>query len=93
MGEIMKEIVDEAIVEKFDIAVRLVKDGGTYIVLQAPVDQEGTYNEQDFSVFGQAAGLETSEFDNADNAQTFFNDIQILDNKQLSERYPKMWVQ
>jgi hypothetical protein len=89
----MNEIADEAIVQKFEIAIRLVKDGGTYLVLHAPIDQEGKYNEHDFSLFGKVAGYKTSEFDNADDAQTFFNDIQILDNKQLTERYPKMWIQ
>ncbi len=89
----MEEIADEAIVEKFGIAIRLVKDSGTYMVLQAPVDQEGKYNENDFSVFGKDAGYKTSEFDKESDALTFFNDIQILDNKQLTDRYPKMWIQ
>ncbi len=89
----MKEIMDEAIVEKFEIAIRLIKDSGTYIVERAPVDQLGEYNENDFSVFGAAAGMHTSEFDTQDDAQTFFNDIQILDNNQLTERYPKIWTQ
>ena len=87
----MEEIADEAIVEKFGIAIRLVKDSGTYIVQQAPVDQEGEYNENDFSVFGGEVGYDSSEFDNELSAQKFYNDIQILDNEQLSERYPKMW--
>ena len=86
------EIVDEAIVEKFDIAIRLMKDSGTYLVKQAPLSQDGTYNEHDFSVFGGLYGFDTSEFDNEDDAQQFFNDIQILEQNQLSERYPKIWV-
>lgn len=89
----MKEIADEAVVEKFGIAIRLVKDSGTYLVMQAPVDQEGKYNENDFDVFGGTVGFDSSDFDNEDDAQKFFNDIQILDNEQLAEWYPKMWIQ
>ena len=89
----MKEIVDEAIVEKFDIAVRLVKNNMTYIVQQAPIDQEGTYNEHDFDVFGGTGGFHRSEFDDLDEARNFFNHIQILDNEELTKRYPKMWIQ
>jgi hypothetical protein len=88
----MKEIADESVVEKFGIAIRLVKDGGTYLVMQAPVDQEGTYNENDFEVFGGPVGYDSSDFDNEMSAQKFFNDIQILSNEQLAERYPKMWI-
>ncbi len=88
----MKEIADEAIVEKFGIAIRLVKESGTYIVQQAPVDQEGRYNENDFDVFGGKVGYDSSEFDNELSAQKFFNDVQILSEKQLSKRYPKMWI-
>jgi hypothetical protein len=88
----MQEIADEAIVEKFGIAIRLVKDGGTYIVKQAPVDQEGKYNENDFSVFGGTVSYDSSEFDNEEDAQKFFNDIQILSEKQLAKRYPKIWA-
>jgi len=85
----MKDIEDESIIEKFGIAIRLVKDSGTYIVQQAPVDQEGKYNENDFRVFGGPAGYDSSEFDNEMSAQQFFNDIQILSNKQLSERFQR----
>jgi hypothetical protein len=88
----MKEIADESIVEKFGISIRLVKESGTYLVMQAPVDQEGNYNENDFEVFGKTVGYDTSEFDNEMSAQQFFNDIQILSNEQLAERYPKIWV-
>lgn len=88
----MKEIVDEALVEKFGIAIRLVNESGTYIVQQAIVDQEGKYNENDFSMFGGKVGYESSEFDNELSAQKFYNDIQILSNDQLAERYPKMWM-
>ncbi|MBS3801771.1 MAG: hypothetical protein KGY65_03385 [Candidatus Thermoplasmatota archaeon] len=88
----MEEIADEALVEKFGIAIRLVEDSGTYIVQQAPVDQEGKYNENEFRVFGGPVGYVSSEFDDEDDAQKFFNDIQILSNDQLSERYPKMWI-
>lgn len=89
----MKELVDEAIVEKFEIAIRLVKQNTTYIVEQAPIDQEGTYNEHDFDVFGGIGGYQRSEFDDMDEARKFFNHIQILDTEQLTKRYPKMWVQ
>ncbi len=88
----MEKIADEAVVEKFGLAIRLVKDSGTYLVMQAPVDQEGKYNENDFEVFGGTVGYDSSEFDNEMSAQQFFNDIQILSNEQLSERYPKMWI-
>lgn len=88
----MEEIADEAIVEKFGIAIRLVKDSGTYIVKQAPVDQEGKYNANEFRVFGGPVGYVSSEFDNEEDAQNFFNDIQILSEKQLIKRYPKIWA-
>jgi len=80
------------IVEKFGLAIRLVKESGTYIVQHAPVDQERKYDENEFRVFGGPVGYESSEFDNEDDAQKFFNDIQILSNEQLAERYPKMWI-
>jgi len=88
----MEEIADEAIVEKFGIAIRLVKDSGTYIVKQAPVDQEGKYNENEFRVFGGPVDYDSSEFDNEEDAQKVFNDIQILSEKQLAKRYPTMWA-
>jgi len=90
--ETMTKIIDEAIVEKFDIAIQLVEDSGTYIVRKAPLKQKESYTENDFSVIGNTDGIATSEFDTRDDAQRFFNDIQILTNKQLTERYPKIWV-
>ena len=88
----MEEIADEAIVEKLGIAIRLVKDSGTYIVKQAPIDQERKYNENEFRVFGGPVGYVSSEFDNEEDAKKFFNDIQILSEKQLAKRYPKIWA-
>jgi hypothetical protein len=91
-NETMAEIIDEAIVEKFDIAIRLIEDSGTYKVKKAPINKNRSYNEENFSVIGGTDGFATSEFDTEEDAQQFFNDIQILDNNELTERYPKIWV-
>ena len=88
----MDVIEEEKIVEKHGIAVRLVKENGTYIVQHTPLNEDGSYNEEKFNVFGGTVGYSTSEFDTEVQARQFFNDIMILDNDRLLERYPEIWV-
>lgn len=88
----MDMIEEEKVVEKFGIAVRMIKDSGTYIVQQTPLNENGSYDKDDFTIFGGTVGYETSEFDNEEDARKFFNDIMLLNRSQLAERYPKIWV-
>ena len=87
------EIIEEGkVVEKHGLAVRLIEDNGTYIVQQAPLNEDGTYDEEQFDVFGGTLGYSTSEFDSEEQARRFFNDIFILNKERLAERYPEIWV-
>jgi len=89
----MELVSDEVVVEKFGIAIRVIKDDGMYVVQQAPISQDGTYNSDDFSVFGGTVGYDTSEFNDKDDAHKFFNDIQRLNNKELAKLYASKWVE
>ena len=87
------EVIEEGkIVEKHGLAIRLIKDDGTYIVQQTPLNEDGTFDEEQFDVFGGTLGYSTSEFDSEEQARKFFNDIFILNKDRLAERYPKIWV-
>lgn len=88
----MDIIEEEKVVEKFGIAVRMIKDSGTYIVQQTPINEDGSYDKGDFTFFGGTVGYETSEFDSEEDARKFFDDIMMLNGSQLAERYPKIWV-
>ena len=88
----MDIIEEEKVVEKFGIAVRMIKDSGTYIIQQTPLNEDGSYDKDDFTIFGGTVGYETSEFDDEEDARKFFNDIMLLNRSQLAERYPKIWV-
>lgn len=92
----MDVIIDDTVVEKYGLAIRMVK-GTTekfpYSVQYAPLYNDDTYNKEEFTLFGESVGYSTSEFETEEKAKEFFNDILNLNKEQLSNKYPNIWVE
>ena len=89
----MDIIVKDKIVEKFGIVLRIVKNNDVYVVENAALNKDGTYDKNDFLTFGGSVGYSTSEFHTEEKAKGFFNDVVSLESKQMLKKYPDIWVE
>lgn len=92
----MDVIVEDTIVEKFGLVLRIVRYDDKefpYVVEQTPLIQDGTYDKEDFSIFGGSVGCDSSEFETDEKAKEFYNDVRNLDSKQILKKYPNLWVE
>ena len=88
----MEIITEPIVIDDKGLAVRLIKEGEKYIVQQSPLNDEGSFDNTEFQLFGGSVGYSTSEFDNEADAKEFLDDVTTLSSNKLSEKYPDIWV-
>ena len=88
----MDVIEEDKVVKKFGIVLRIVKKKNKFIVEQVPLNNDGSYDKGDFTIFGGSVGMDTSEFTTDEDARLFFNDVITLNGNQLEKKYPNLWV-
>ena len=91
----MKVLEQAKVVEQHGIVLRIVQSENKklpYAVQHSPLNKDGTYDKDNFSILGGTVGYSTSEFKTEEEANAFFNDIQKLNKDQMAEKYPSIWV-
>ena len=86
-------IMNQAIAEQHGLAVRVVLNNGVYSVEYSPLMSDGSYDDEDFSVFGGSVGMSVSSFLTEDKAQEFYHDVLELSHPKLAEKYPNVVVE
>jgi len=95
----MEIIKTPVVVEKFGLAIRLIKDScykdRPYGVEFAPLysGQPFKFKRIDFSCFGGGVGMSDSYFRTLKKAKEFFNDIINLSREEMLKKYPDIWVE
>jgi len=91
----MEIIKQDTKVDKHGMVFRIVKTENKelpYTVEHSPLNNDGTYNTEDFSILGGTVGYSTSEFKTEEEARSFFNDAINLTNEEMADKYPSIWV-
>ena len=98
LEEIKIMIRTPTIVDKFGIAIRVIKDkiypDKPFGVEFSPLSDDGkTFYEDDFTCFGGSVGMSDSYFETEEKALEFFNDIVFKTREEMLEKYPDIWVE
>ncbi len=85
-------------VERFGIAIRLVDYGEhekyrRYYVEFAPLNSDGSTDDEWWGVFGGGVGSDDSSFETLKEAENFFDDVLKLNGEQMLKKYPKIWLE
>lgn len=78
-------------IDDLGLAARLRKRAECYAVEYSPLLQSGDIDGT-WGIFGGSIGYGTSTFDNRDDAQEFYEDLQNLSKDELAEKYSEFWV-